>query len=298
MENVQQLTDRKNELTSQIRSAKGDEKKRLIAECREISMKLKALNPKVVEHKQQKTQKEKDWLEVECDQCGNLYKSSEKTRIPVIYCKKCRKVRQKDLIELINPMGNTIYQQNQLEEATFMLKTLCAADVRLDLHKTLDTIAPNTKLPTRSVCCLSYVGSLTATRKDARDDIIARIASGQIKFGALVFRRGSHRDPEAANRFTDPGSKAWFNQILPAETLEITAKGGKDVRLFVDDSEDHVLSVQSVGVKSVQIERGGRLLKILEDYKRTTDESIKESPDMKNNSKRNQRYIPPNNVEK
>ena len=59
--------------------------------------------------------------------------------------------------------------------ALIYLKQSYSADIRLDLHKTLDTITCNTKLPKRnghvvSACCVSYVGSLTATRINARED--------------------------------------------------------------------------------------------------------------------------------
>jgi len=253
-----ELEKLKEDVTSSIKSASGDTKQELIIKARHISEKIKSLTPKNLEKVAQTQQIQRDWLEVECEECGESYKSSNKTRVPVVYCKTCRGVRQNDLIEIIHPDCMMKFSINQQSDAETMLDTYCKADIRLDLHKTLDTISCNTKLTSNSVCCVSYVGALTVTRSEARQDILSRVASGQIRFGVLVFKRGSHRDPEAANNFTEPGSKAWFNKILNADD--------DANKLFVDDSDDHVNSVGSIGVKSILITRNDRLLDIINKH--------------------------------
>jgi len=164
---------------------------------------------------------------------------------------------------------------HRTEDAEDALKTL-RADVRLDLHKTLDTISEKEQLhPHNSElvsCCVSYVGRLTTTRIAARNDIISRIKAGQIVFGALVFNRGSHRDPELANNYTVDGSKAWFNRCV--------GYSQGVVPLFVDDSDDHVLSVKTLGnINSIQIRNQDSLLDLIK--KHTKQDS--------NDTKRNRR---------
>ena len=177
----------------------------------------------------------------------------------MVFCDGCRKKQGKDLIELIHGAGEPqIFLDYQVADAERALASL-SADVRLDLHNTLDTISEDIQLPcaAATVCCISYVGRLTDTRIEARQEIARRIAAGQIAFGALVFARGPHKDAQARNNFVDVGSKAWFNKHLSVVTQ------GKDA-VFVDDSEDHVQSVRCIeGVKSVQIQEHQSLLTIL-----------------------------------
>lgn len=266
-ESVEALILLKNELTQKIRSADPEEKKALIQKCKEITNKIKRLNPPKIPSNENNANRatrvtdttrtfKKSAKLYSCVECNNDYAVSDKMRVPIIYCKSCRKVRGKDIMELIDANGNIIIYQNS-KEAEKQLGTL-KADHRLDLHKTLDTVSPNTKLPNESSCCISYVGCLTTTRLEARKDITDRITKGQIKFGCLVFKRGPSKEPEKANTFMDVGSKAWFNKFLPGETDNV---------LFVDDSTDHVNSVRHTGIRSVCIKPNESLLQILSKTK-------------------------------
>lgn len=126
------------------------------------------------------------------------------------------------------------------KEAESILSTMPAC-LRLDLHKTLDTLDPNVHIfETSQVCCISYVGRLSDIRNHAREDILDRIKYEQIEYGVLVFKRGKNVD----ELFIEEGSKAWVNKCIPWKEY---------IPLFIDDSEDHVLSVNSIGIKSVQI---------------------------------------------
>ena len=186
---------------------------------------------------------------LQCSDCGNTFPESTKTYVELAYCKKCRKAHSGDVLEIVTENEITIYTSTQVQEAENALSKL-RAEIRLDLHKTLDTVPPEQSLPPSS-CCISYVGQLTQTRVSAREEIQERIASGQLQFGALVFARGSRKNPEAANHFVEVGSKAWFNKWVAGENP-----------IFLDDSEDHVLSVESVGIASYQV--NGNLMSILE----------------------------------
>jgi len=245
---LQELIIQKIEITSQIGQAEGNEKEQLISKAREISEKIKTFDTKKIQmHQEQKQQQKqhqksgKNRVEMRCG-CGNLYESSLKMRVPFAFCKDCRKEREDDIIKKIEEKLRTL--------------PMYKADLRLDLHNTLNTIAPTTELPTKSACCISYVGKFIVTRIQAMQEIRERMDAGQIKFGVLVFKRASNRDsPEIKNRFTEIGSKAWFNKILPAED--------ESKKLFIDDSEDHVESVRSIGVHSVQINPGESLLSLI-----------------------------------
>lgn len=121
----------------------------------------------------------------------------------------------------------------------------------LDLHNVLDTIGKNESLPTKNACSCSFVGKFSKTRDDAREEMIDRIHTGQIRFGTLIFKRGDRRSKKNnPNEFHDVGSKAWVCKTL-------------DAALFVDDSFDHVLSVESAGIESVQAKGAQRLWQVL-----------------------------------
>ena len=179
-------------------------------------------------------------MQRECTDCLSPFElSSEKS--PVTYCKKCRTSRLKDILEVItldDTSGGIISKYFHDEQAAIAELQLFCANIRLDLHKTLDTISPDQPLSVpkeSSVCCISYVGNITLTRTQARLDISNRIKTEQIKFGALVFKRGPHKDPHLSHNFTETGSKHWFNKHLPYVPTEKV--------IFIDDSKDHTDSV-------------------------------------------------------
>jgi hypothetical protein len=256
---VDKLKKRKLELQNQIRNATKADKVELIKEAKTVSMKLKELDPKRQEQVKKQIEKEKLYDSVECAECNQPYKTSNKTRVPVAFCKPCRKIRGKDLLTLIRFVHKSKkvqievvnYSDQDIAEKQLSMLT---SDLRLDLHKTLDTISPSIKFPMGYVCCVSYVGRLTKTRIEAQRDIINRMQKNQITFGALVYNRGSEKSGNR-NDFTEPGGKAWFNRLVNSNISE---------PLFVDDSEDHVLSVRSIGVRSIQIKPQMKLLKLLE----------------------------------
>ena len=73
----------------------------------------------------------------------------------------------------------------------------------------------------------------------------------------MVFKRGPKKDPSLCDRFHEVGSKAWVNKHLGRESENI---------IFVDDSDDHVYSVQSIdgSIKSFKLNPGANLIKMLE----------------------------------
>lgn len=252
MDSIEELNRQKTEITNQIRAATPEERVVLIRQAHALTVKLKELAPRDVNKPQKK---KATTVPYECAECKQNFESSSaavSSRGPIIvFCKDCRKIRGDDLIELITEEGFRIFSKSQLKEAEEILKTL-GADYRLDLHKTLDTIHESTVLGVEA-CCISYVGCLTETRIDAREEITLRISTKQIKFGALVFSRGSYKDPDARNNHSVAGSKAWFNRSLATNSDAV----------FIDDSEDHVKSVQAVGITSLQIQHNQKLLSLL-----------------------------------
>jgi hypothetical protein len=186
-----------------------------------------------------------------CGSCGADFDTSKNSH-PVVFCPPCRKIRNLDVCEIITSNG-IIYCSN-INEAESLLSKM-PATLRLDLHHTLDTVDSDFNVFADS-CCISYVGKLTDTRLFARLDILDRIQTGQIKYGALVFKRGNSKSPDLANKFVEPGSKAWFNKIVPVDSgLE---------PLFIDDSEDHVKSVSYAGIRSIQIFPNDKLTDLIE----------------------------------
>lgn len=167
-----------------------------------------------------------------CDTCGIACVAKSKY-IPG-YCDVCQIPRKQDIMELILP--DSVIQYQDHIEAEQVLANL-TANVRLDLHNVLDTVAEDYQLPydKEECCCISFVGQTSSTRVQAKYEMIRRIESGQIKFGALVFARGNRRRPQEASTFTKIGSKAWFNMHVKATS---------STPIFIDDSEDHIDSVQ------------------------------------------------------
>ena len=84
--------------------------------------------------------------------------------------------------------------QDGEKEALAQFEALGGADLVLDLHHVLDTVdvaAPLFSTPTglRAACC-SYVGRYShLMREEAVEQIEARMRSGQLAWGALVFAR-------------------------------------------------------------------------------------------------------------
>ena len=154
-----------------------------------------------------------------------------------------------DICEIITRDGIVVCQTAKQAESILSKMPAC---LRLDLHKTLDTLDPNISIfETSQVCCISYVGRSSDIRNHAREDILDRIKYEQIEYGVLVFKRGKNINEP----FTEDGSKAWANKYIPFKDFK---------PLFIDDSADHVLSVNSIGILSVQIQSNDSLFDLLD----------------------------------
>ena len=92
------------------------------------------------------------------------------------------------------------------------------------------------------ICIISFVGKYSETRIEALEDIKNRIETGQVDFGVLVFKRGKG-GTDNSNTFHEAGSKAWVNSLLKINNKAI----------FIDDSEDHVLSVRSANIENLKV---------------------------------------------
>ena len=126
-----------------------------------------------------------------------------------------------------------MFKKDQVEEATEFLKSLGRVDVVFDMHNVLDTIDAEGELfadeyDVKSVCC-SFVGAGSyGMRKRTLANIERRIASGQVMWGALVFKRDRNN-----HKYHASGSKAWFCNIV-------------GTKYFLDDGLDHIASVRSM----------------------------------------------------
>lgn len=176
----------------------------------------------------------------------------------------CAKKRMNDLIEVIHMKDGELvvdrYQSWSVAEAEEFLKSRSAI-VRIDLHNVLDLIDDHTKKivsDSSKMAGCSYVGTTTRTRADAHDDFKRRILSGQLGWGVLVFKRGKHGKPDA-HSFQEVGSKAWFNRNVQFDERAI----------FLDDSDDHVDSVESLGIKGLRthlVKDLKDLMNVLKDF--------------------------------
>ena len=146
-----------------------------------------------------------------------------------------------DLIEIILKDEVIIYTYDQIEEAIIFLKTLSSPMV-FDLHGVLDTIDDDVIL-NHDISCCSYVGHQSPMRSLARQEIKNRIASKQLWFGVLVFKRHE-------NHRHDVGTKAWYCLLVGA-------------KVFLDDSFDHINNVKSYGIKTYHITKQQPFLKTL-----------------------------------
>lgn len=138
-----------------------------------------------------------------------------------------------DLIELIykqdDQICTTVLKKWEVDKAESMLRSM-PAHVRLDCHGVLDTLPTRLKINrTKKYCMISYTGRTSRTRETARSEAKLRIKTGLIDYGILMFARGRGKNKYS---FTEVGSKAWVNSLIP------------DGELFIDDGEDHIQSVK------------------------------------------------------
>jgi len=173
---------------------------------------------------------------INCDECG-LEMICKKNSI---YCDNCFNKRKNDICELIDANGIRIYSAENLEEFKNYISNM-EISVRLDLHGVLDTIDEKEEFENAmNICCISYVGSATKMRLNAREDIKARLKT-QLDFGVLVFSRGKGKNK---NTFHEEGSKAWVNSLIqtPSDREAI----------FVDDSYDHENSTKTLKIPNLK----------------------------------------------
>lgn len=191
-----------------------------------------------------------------CDNCNTKFFSTNRS---VAYCKSCYKERSRDICELVG-IGNTLSstssnsndsgKPNQVsliitKNNVDQLENLIGSKeilIRLDLHGVLDTLSHDVEFPCpETICCISFVGSTTETRIQARKEMIKRLGK-QILYGVLVFARGKSKNK---NTFYNIGGKAWINSIIP------TNKKFKSV--FVDDSIDHYMSTKNKNIDNLDV---------------------------------------------
>lgn len=170
-------------------------------------------------------------------------------------CDSCYKNHKYDFIEILHyedgELQSNTYKHFQKNDAEKFLLELSKGlvDVVLDFHGVLDTVEKNVKFTKSTVVC-SFVGKLSKNRIQEREEIWDRIESGQIKWGCLIFKRGPFNDKNFSNNFTVDGSKAWFCSFVKP-------------KLFIDDSWDHINSVNKVNVKTYKFGKNDDLSKIL-----------------------------------
>jgi hypothetical protein len=110
--------------------------------------------------------------------------------------------------------------------------------IAIDLHGTVDLVDRAKPLVVKDrddfyFLGLSWVGS--EHRDAARIEFEARVESGQLDVGIMVFNRASRKASKAEkNTFTEVGSKAWTLAQLK----------GFPALFFLDDGADHVASVK------------------------------------------------------
>jgi hypothetical protein len=144
-------------------------------------------------------------------------------------------LRHDQILEIINKSSYKVFDKQ--EEAIKYLEKI-TANIRLDYHGVLDIVPKNKPLIVKdrdlnSICAISFVGKLSPTRTDVREDLMSRIKNNQIDFGILVFTRGKDKNK---NTFNNIGSKAWVNKYISCNSPKKC--------LFLDDSNDHVRSTQ------------------------------------------------------
>lgn len=265
---LDKLNKLKYTIVPMIRSCTNEEEKQqLIAYCRRINDKIKPFLPK---------DNAEEFETKECAECKKEYR--HKIRLhPSSLCYNCYISHRDDLLEVILPMSSVapsaaplaaplamalpseqpdtgrktiIFKKDQQQEAEEWLSTKIAI-LRLDLEGVCSLLDHQVKivedLKETPVCIISYVGRGTDTRLGAREDVIKRVQSGQVSFGLLLFERGREQDPNHerfADKFHLPGSKAWANRFIGI--LGSSQGLGLVQGLFVDDSLDHIRSVESL----------------------------------------------------
>lgn len=212
-----------------------------------------------------------------------VYKNGKKIRISYEQYKKYNKIKKiqkggnfdHHRIELITHNNNILY----VEKCEENKETKCESDfntkiqeiveeiggrikVVMDYHNVLDTIDKNEKIFDEekfSIICCSYINpNNIKMRKKAIEEIQERIRNRQIQVGFLVFVRGKRGERgERGEICISYGSKAYICEKIGAN-------------YFIDDGEDHISSVDSLGINSYLIKSTRR-----ENVKNSVSNKIK-----------------------
>jgi len=114
---------------------------------------------------------------------------------------------------------------------------------RLDYHGVADLFEPTEQIVDINkyqVCVISYIGTHSERRIQLRQEFMKRIESKQITFGIINFVRSI--ESKTTTIFTEPGSKAWINSLIKVDKNAV----------FIDDSIDHINSLQSMKIPGLQ----------------------------------------------
>lgn len=88
-----------------------------------------------------------------CQECKKNLPSTNR----FLYCTDCFSIRKNDVCEVIDSKGFKIYTKDNLGDLEKYLSEE-EINVRLDLHKVLDTIDPKPVFDNNEkICCISYV---------------------------------------------------------------------------------------------------------------------------------------------
>jgi hypothetical protein len=197
---------------------------------------------------------------------GYVYNGSENRLFELIYLKD--ESRKETVLK--------IYFMENLGEAIDELSKF-SANVRLDMADVLDILPTDHQIFTddkranNKICSISWIGikstgkapeekSTDSDKIDiiykTRESIKKRILSGQIDFGIICFERGV----KGTTTTVKSGSKAWLNKILKNYKPTSSSKQA----FFIDDSSDHIESLNEIMVDVSEYEK---VIGILKDTK-------------------------------
>jgi hypothetical protein len=159
--------------------------------------------------------------------------------IEVIYRNRSNGITSKlfkkhEYSELMNTIKELIPQSEQLDikNRNIKNKILC-----LDFHGVTDLFNPVEKISYLPTIIISFVGRNSSKRKIVHEEIVARIKSGQVYLGALVFSRTYEAGLV--------GTKEWIISAIRAITHN-------QMIYFIDDSDDHIESVRNAKLNNVR----------------------------------------------
>lgn len=144
------------------------------------------------------------------------------------------------IVTIITPGVTSTF--HDVYSAEYLLETLDSIDVILDFHGVVDLL-PNTYnfkncMDNKNIAILSFVGRKTSMYEKTCNTITSYVNNNQVDMGILVFNRG-----KKGEICTEPGSKAWVISKI---------NQGQEIR-FIDDSIDHIESIQSLNLPNLEL---------------------------------------------